>query len=158
MDCSWDKRIDDAKSRFQVLTQFNDEAVLDKETGLVWERRPSTKLFPWPNARLLCAQKAVGKRGGWRLPSFCELATLIDPSIVDPLIPRLPAGHPFIGVEPADYWTATVFAEQPGFTMTVRFRHVPASDAPIGVNDANMNGAPKHIWAVRANSAGQTAY
>ena len=158
MDCSWDRRIDDAQIRFQVLNEFNDEAVLDKETGLVWERKPSVNPVPWPNARLLCAQKAVGRRGGWRLPSFCELATLIDPSVVSPSIPRLPAGHPFVGVQASDYWTATVFAEEPGFTMVVVFRFIPGSDAPVAVNDAKMSGSPKHVWAVRGISAGPAVY
>ena len=156
--CNWDRRIDDARRRFKVLKDFNDEAVLDKETGLVWERRPGTKAVAWPNARLLCAQKAVGGRGGWRLPSFNELASLVDPAVKNATAPRLPSGHCFLDVQAADYWTATAFDAEPGFTMTVSFQFIAGSDAPIGVGDANMNGAPKLVWAVRGGSAGPTSY
>ena len=94
--CSWDRRINSAQQRFKVLTEFNSEAVLDRETGLVWERRPSTDGMAWSMARLVCAQKAVGGRGGWRLPSFSELASFVDPSVTNPQVPRLPTGHPFL--------------------------------------------------------------
>jgi Protein of unknown function (DUF1566) len=80
---------------------------------LVWERQPSNQTFAWPNARLHCAQKAVGERGGWRLPEFNELASLVDPAITDAAVPRVQAGHPFLNVQHAMYWTATVFAGQP---------------------------------------------
>src|SRR5262245_18973181 len=72
---TWDKTINNVAQRFRVLNAFNNEAVLDRETGLVWERSPSTQTLAWSNARLFCAQKAVGGRGGWRLPAFNELAT-----------------------------------------------------------------------------------
>lgn len=154
----WDRRIDVVQQRFQVLNEFNNEAVLDRETGLVWERSPSTQALAWPDARLFCAQKAVGGRGGWRLPAFNELASLVDPTITSPGVPRLPAGHPFQNVQAGSYWSATVFAEQPGFTMVVFFFVVSGSDAPIGVNDANIAGAPKHVWAVRGGSQGPDSY
>src|SRR5512145_3053761 len=109
--CSWDRRINNAQQRFKVLSEFNNEAILDRETGLVWERRPSTQPVQWPNARLFCAQKAVGGRGGWRLPSFAELASLIDPSVTSTAQPRLPAGHPFLDVQASSYWSATAFAD-----------------------------------------------
>jgi hypothetical protein len=93
-----DRRSNNARRRFKLLSDFKDKAVLDRETGLVWERQPSNQTFAWPNARLHCAQKAVGERGGWRLPAFNELASLVDPAITDPAVPRVLAGHPFLNV------------------------------------------------------------
>jgi len=156
--CSWDRRIDNARRRFQLLKEFNNEAVLDRETGLVWERRPSTASVAWPNARLLCAQKAVGGRGGWRLPAFNELASLVEPTVTNPAVPQVPAGHPFLDVQASEYWSSTLFAEEPGFAMAVNFFFVPGSDAPIGVGDVNIAGGPKHVWAVRGGSPGPDTY
>src|SRR5215467_8710619 len=95
---NWDNKINDP-TRFRVLAAFNNEAVLDRETGLVWERNPSIQPMTWPNARLFCAQKAVGGRGGWRLPAFFELASLVDPSVQTAGVLRLPSGHPFMNVQ-----------------------------------------------------------
>ena len=158
MSVSWDRRIDKAQRRFKLLNEFNTEAVLDKETGLVWERSPNKNAVAWPNARLMCAQKGVGGRGGWRLPTFNELASLVDPAITDPTIPRLPAGHPFLDVQAASYWSATAFADEPGFALMVNFMFVAGSDAPIGVNDANTKGGQYHVWAVRGGSPGPGSY
>jgi hypothetical protein len=157
MSISWDRRIDKAQRRFKLLKEFNTEAVLDKETGLVWERKPSKNVVAWPNARLMCAQKAVGGRGGWRLPAFNELASLVDPAITDPTIPRLPAEHPFLDVQAASYWSATAFVDEPGFALIVKFVFIAGSDAPIGVGDAN-SGGQFHIWAVRGGSPGPDSY
>jgi hypothetical protein len=152
---SWDRRINNA--RFQVLQEFNNEAVLDRETGVVWERSPSTQPMAWSNARLFCAQKAVGGRGGWRLPAFFELASLVDPSVHTAGIPRLPSGHPFTSVQAADYWSDTAFADESGFVLLVGFHFVAGSDAPIFVTDANVGGAPKYAWAVRGGG-GMSSY
>ncbi len=155
---TWDKKIDNARLRFRVLSAFNNEAVLDRETGLVWERSPSTQAVPWPNGRLMCAQKAIGGRGGWRLPAFNELASLVDPTVKDPEVPRLPARHPFLNVQAGSYWSVTVFAEEPGFALIVNFSFVAGSDAPIGVNDANISGGLYHVWAVRGGAPGSSTY
>ncbi len=93
--------------RFIVLTSFNNQAVFDKETGLVWEQSPSITIQNWLGAQSICNRNTVGNRKGWRLPTIQELASLVDPSGTNP---TLPAGHPFSNVQPAAYWSATTFA------------------------------------------------
>jgi len=151
---AWDTKIN--AGRFQVLQDFNNEAVLDKETELVWERQPSNNTFQWPNARLICAQKGVGGRGGWRLPSFYELASLVDPAVQ--VGPQLPAGHPFLQVQAANYWTDTEFADQAGFVLIVDFQFNVATPGQIRVHDASIGGVAKHAWAVRGPCAGPHSY
>src|SRR5512135_1444285 len=61
---SWSKKLpcDSTTNcpRFEVLADFNNEAVLDKETGLVWERSPmSASTDPkrtWFQAQSDCLQ------------------------------------------------------------------------------------------------------
>jgi hypothetical protein len=95
--------------RFVVLSNFNGEAVLDRETGLVWERSPDTTPRFWFNARVHCVQRMVSNRYGWRLPHIQELASLIDGAAGS-----LPAGHPF-SVAPAGqfYWSASDLYGEP---------------------------------------------
>ena|SRR5436190_20165204 len=148
---SWDQTLACATAancpRFIVLTNFNNEAVLDRETGLVWERSPgqTDALF---NA---CVQRNVGGRGGWRAPDVQELRSLVDSSQSNP---SLPAGHPFLGVRfeggfiPDFYWTSTqvrnadrlfVVGFSSGFTSNV------SPDFPVGIR----------IWCVRGGQGAQ---
>ena len=107
---SW-HRVLPADERFELV--MGDEAVLDRETGLVWERSPSTDNANWAAQRGNCANKLVGGRKGWRLPAFHELATLIDPSVPG-FGPLLPAGHPFTNVQVTSaYYSATTSATNP---------------------------------------------
>ncbi|MGH7229359.1 MAG: DUF1566 domain-containing protein [Nitrospiraceae bacterium] len=119
---SWDNQIN-SPIRFKVLSDFNSEAVLDKESQLVWERSPGdidrdgdvdlNDTQTWANARVICAhQRTIGGRKGWRLPSFAELASLIDPSVAIPG-PLLPPGHPFTNIQQISYWSATTNADSP---------------------------------------------
>jgi hypothetical protein len=107
---SWDQTLP-AASRFIVLTNMNNEAVLDRETGLVWEQSPSTSAFNWEDASLHCIGLSKGGRQGWRLPAIQDLASLIDPAQSNP---ALPSGHPFSNVSTSeDYWSATTWAAAP---------------------------------------------
>jgi hypothetical protein len=155
---SWSREIDDVAKRFRVLEEFNNMAVLDAETQFVWERRPSKTVRLWPNARLICAQKDVGGRGGWRLPSFYELSSLVDPSVTNASIPRLPPDHPFQDVQAALYWSSTAVADEPGFAFGVGFFFLSGSDAPIFVTDINTSGQTHFVWCVRGGSPGPDAY
>lgn len=100
---SWDLQLP-ASTRFIVLANWNSEAVLDRETGLVWERAPEVSPITWDTARFRCLNKAVGGRKGWRLPSINELASLVDPTIAGS---DLPTGHPFTDIQLNTYWSAT---------------------------------------------------
>jgi hypothetical protein len=97
----WDQALP-AAQRFVVLAAFNSDAVLDRETGLVWEKSPAVTPHTWSNARFHCANRNVGGRKGWRLSSFAELSSLVDPSVAPPG-PTLPPGHPFMNVQSAGY-------------------------------------------------------
>jgi hypothetical protein len=105
---TWDKKIN-GQGRFKVLSQFGGAAVLDNETGRVWEQSPDTGTFTWFNALGHCYQLEVGGRKGWRLPTVEELASLVDTSRTNPSLPR---SHPFSNVQspPVLYWSATTFA------------------------------------------------
>ena len=80
--------------RFIVLSNFNSDAVLDRETGLVWEKAPGTvEKKSWIGASRHCATLSLGGRRGWRLPTLQELSSLLAPTQTSPM---LPSGHPFI--------------------------------------------------------------
>jgi hypothetical protein len=104
---NWDKKVPNA-SRFTALSDFGGAAVRDEETGLVWEATLEQSEMSWTDARTLCADKDVGGRKGWRLPSISELSSLVDPSVKT--LPTLPSGHPFINVQDV-YWSATTVTD-----------------------------------------------
>jgi hypothetical protein len=82
--------------------------VLDKETGLVWEKIPSGEVSDWYNAVANCYKKIGAGRMGWRLPTVEELTSLIDASKGKGL--ALPDGHPFEKVPETTFWSATTVA------------------------------------------------
>lgn len=137
---NWDKNLS-GSSRFTVLTAFNDEAVRDNETGIVWERSPQPVTASWVSARSQCANKIVGGRKGWRLPSVTELASLIDLSVASPG-PRLPSGNPFMNVQPDEYWSATTTADVSTAAWTVFFN----SNGHVG---GNGKLSLIYVWCVR---------
>jgi hypothetical protein len=143
---AWDQKIG-AATRFVVLTNWASAAVLDKETGLVWEKSPDPTPRSWAVARFQCASRTTGNRKGWRLPSFHELASLIQPVGFTPGGPTIQAGHPFLGVLGGTpqldfYWSATTDALNP-----------TASVWGVGFDDAGVGENPKsdsvRVWCVR---------
>jgi len=92
-----------AADRFELV--MGDNAVLDKETGLVWAKDANQfGAVSWINAITECRGFSILNRMGWRLPTAEELLSLVDPSQSDP---SLPDGHPFINVMTSTYWTST---------------------------------------------------
>jgi hypothetical protein len=114
-------------SRFVVLSNFSNQAVLDRETGLVWERiagdssrdgvvDSNDRVFH-QGALFVCALKTTGGRMGWRLPNLHELGSLLDPAMRDP---ALPSGHPFLGVQLDRYWSSSVGSVSDGEAYSLR--------------------------------------
>jgi len=114
---SWDQTVGCTTTancpRFVVLSNFNNEAVLDRETGLVWERTPNTSAsFVWRSAAEGCIPKPIGGRVGWRVPTVSEMGSLFQGALVPDgisttLQTSLPAGHPFSVPPGTPFWTAT---------------------------------------------------
>jgi len=132
------------------------QAVLDLETGLVWEESPgdanrdgvvdAADARSWGNAHFTCIRTTTGGRQGWRLPTIHELMSLMDPG----------AGtfaHRFSSVPPpslaALYWTATTDVADPGKALTVNASgSVFASPKPSSVD----GGFHLLVWCVRGGN------
>ncbi len=108
----WDQVLP-ADERFELV--MGDAAVLDRETGLVWQKLATNSKYGWHEAQSQCYALEIGGRQGWRLPTISELSTLVEPSNTHP---ALPDNHPFsidgifnyyvVGVGLSDdFWTST---------------------------------------------------
>ena len=119
-------------------------AVLDKNTGLVWEQAPDATVRVWSSisqplgARNYCVNKNVGGTRGWRLPSVAELESLIDPTLPAPFVPA----SVFSGVLLAHYWSATTVADGSTLAWVVALF---GDDGVFGSDKTNGSRA----WCVR---------
>lgn len=119
------------------------QAVLDKETGLVWERSPDTVTLSWSTAVHYCYSRDTGGRLGWRLPKVEELMSLADPS---ESVPALPDGHPFLDIHAGAttdeyYWSSTTSHGFSTLAVSVGFRARSVS------HESKTDS--RHIWCVR---------
>lgn len=144
---TWSQKLP-AAERFELV--MDDEAVLDKETGLVWEKFPATTEISWYEACFHCYDREVNNRKGWRLPTIEELASLVDNNNSNP---ALPTGHPFSNVTTGCYWSSTsspTVAYPSSFAMYVSF------------SSGSMAGTPKslasgvYMWCVRGGHGHDT--
>jgi hypothetical protein len=126
---------------------LNDTAVLDRETGLVWERDPAATTANWTTSIEACQDLLLGfgvgnVRYGQRLPSTEEFQSLFDLST-----DALPDGHPFtvvaVDISP-QYWTSTTVAG----TATSAWVVQPL--AP-GATSGDKRTALRH-WCVRGGA------
>lgn len=144
---TWSQKI--PGGRFVVMTDWNNEAVLDKETGLVWQRTPSPAHTNQFNAIASCEIANIGGRYGWRLPFVHELASLLDPTVTGSG-PFVSGGHPFTVpgmVGDTVYWSASSDPANPvNQAMVVTFYSSPS-----------VGPAPKlnqyYVWCVRGGNA-----
>ena len=145
---SWDQKLDPA-GRFIVLTNWSSQAVLDRETGLVWEQSPGSGTHNWFFAHAHCVQKVVGTRRGWRMPTIQELASLTDPT-VPAGTPSLPPGHPFANVQLTRHWSATTGTQFANAAWGVDFG---TNQVLSGLSKDITNLHP--VWCVRGGQGNE---
>jgi hypothetical protein len=132
---AWSYQVPAAADRFQVV--LGGTAVLDRETGLVWQRIPATGLaLNWADALDYCVGSFTGGRG-WRLPTVQELSSLA----------LLPADHPFApAARGVLFWTSTTRASDATKAFAIRPDPVAFSLLSVLKSDATSS----HGWCVRA--------
>ena len=132
---TWSQKLP-AAQRFVLV--LDDAAVLDKETGLVWEKSPDTTKRDWNTAINYCYNKTVGDRKGWRLPTVEELASLIDATQSNP---ALPTGNAFLNVQSKYYWSSTTNTNDPGFAGLVSLLN--------GSVSSDLKTITYYVWPIR---------
>jgi hypothetical protein len=131
-----------------------DDLVVDKETGLVWERAPSTAFMDWYTAIHEARKKEVGGRMAFRLPTVEELSSLIF--IAAGAETSLDEGHPFIVPQPPDppryYWSETAgsTAEAPELSLAYGVKYYGEGPALSLMEVPTLNS----VWVVRGETCG----
>ena len=132
-----------ASERFKLV--MGDEAVLDKETGLVWAKNANifTGAQKWHYAMMYSRKLLIGGRKGWRLPTVEELSSLVDKS---QSYPALPDGHPFDNVQGGRcYWSSTTLED----TGELAYRLDMSSGT---VHFDSKTDRSLYIWPVRGGN------
>jgi hypothetical protein len=147
---AWSQKL--TRNRFVVLADWDQEAVLDRETGLVWQRSPAQDHFNQDNAAIHCARSLNGGRYGWRLPALPEMSTLLVPGLSS-FSWTLPAGHPFdvdLSVVLSRFWTTDGSRSSPFPGIAVLIESGGEVGGAVFVPVSN----PYRAWCVRGASAG----
>ena len=134
-------KCDTSCPRFTILKNWDYMAVLDKETGLVWEQSPDSTTRTWSNAHTYCNDLAVSNRKGWRLPTFQELSSLVDTSQTNPSIP---IANPFGIVENNYYWSATGSTDAGNEAWALNFSDSTSAE--------DTKSTSYYVWCVRGGS------
>ena len=140
---TWSQTFDNASERFELVLW--DQAVLDKETGLVWARNANiaNTFMPWDNAVRSCYNREIGERKGWRLPTIEELATLVDPHSTNPALP--PGFSSFFdNVQNSCYFSITTNTYHPDIVWAIHM-----TDGSVIEETKSYNC---YVWPVRGGS------
>ncbi len=93
------------------------DVVVDRVTGLRWQRRIGKTDMLWKEAAAYCAGLGIEGAHDWRLPTFIELTSLVDFTRVVPAIDLVAFPDPIQG----NFWTSTAVAAAAGEAWYVAF-------------------------------------
>jgi hypothetical protein len=122
--------------RFSLV--LGNAAVLDNETGIVWERQPEPALTAWGNRVSSCLAGAPGGRLGWRLATVQELLTLFEVRSGEPAFPVV---HPFILGTAPTFFSETLHPDNSAIVFIVTVQ-------PYDIATSAKTG-PLRGWCVR---------
>ncbi|MBI9077066.1 MAG: DUF1566 domain-containing protein [Desulfatibacillum sp.] len=137
-DGAWNKGVAWPSPRF---LDHGDGTVTDLMTHLMWTKNASVESASWEIALSNMETRngtAYLGHSDWRLPNVEEMASLLDYSNKDPV---LPADHPFTNVV-REYWTSTAYSETDCFQLYLRW----------GYSQKKNKGNSYAIWPVRGGS------
>ena len=140
---TWHQKLP-AAERFELV--MDNQAVLDKETGLVWARNANIGgNKTWQSAINYCADLSISDRKGWRIPEREELASLLDMSVSG--FPKLPAGYSsfFTDVQPCNYWSSTTYEDDSTYAWSVLLEY--GSLTHNSIKDLYLA-----VWPVRSDN------
>lgn len=154
---SWSQKLPSA-TRFITLTNWNSQAVLDRETGLVWAAG-STSIATFQQAFNACISASIGGRWGWRLPTIQELLRTVGDN--DNVIADSPFA--FLANRDTFIWSSSRLL---GSTSAVYAALLPSiRDKLTGTRGGRLLVAAPAIndplsagttWCVQSPSAGET--
>lgn len=131
-------------SRYELVVGSGGSEVLDKQTGLIWQRcslgqswngttcTGDASSHTWTDA--LAKAKAVGN--GYRLPNIRELRSLTEKACTQPAINN----SFFPSTAGGEYWSASPYAGDNSYAWSVSF----------GVRYSNFNHTKYNKYYVRA--------
>ncbi|MCP4078369.1 MAG: DUF1566 domain-containing protein [Gammaproteobacteria bacterium] len=146
---TWSQKLADGQ-RFELV--LSEDAVLDKETGLVWERTPRATPSAWNTAVESCYKGGTGGRAGWRLPSVPEMASLFYWGAGLPL----GSNHPFnvpdlnecFGLF-CQFWSSTTTLYDDNEAYSVR---IEVSSDNWDAAYPEIKSSTHRVWCVRGGS------
>jgi len=134
------------------IDKMNPEVVMEKTTGLYWQRKDENKARTWDDAISYCRDLSLGGHSDWRLPEIDELRGLLycsrGPANVgnndncndgseSPTINQ----HAFPGTNSSSYWSSTTYADYTRYAWFVYFIH--------GMVSYNNKSGHHHVRCVR---------
>jgi hypothetical protein len=91
--------------------------VVDRVTGLVWQRNLTEKFYTFRDAERQCDGLVLAGHRDWRLPSRIELVSLLDTTRIQPSIDM--AAFPSTPID--WFWTSSLAADNPSAAWYVYF-------------------------------------